>query len=85
MDFWIECRDLDAPGTEWSIGYVDFLKLFEEQIRKAGSHLEVDEVGHRKVGFHPIISITQLDSQCPIWDVAGRPQDRLVEKSAFIF
>jgi hypothetical protein len=31
---------------------VDFLKLIEEQVRKAGSHLDMDEVVSGKVGFH---------------------------------
>jgi len=44
--------EVDALSARWSAVDIDFLKLIEEQVRKAGSHLDVDEVGCGKVGFH---------------------------------
>jgi hypothetical protein len=44
--------EVDALSAEWSALDVDFLKLIEEQVRKARSHLHMDEVVCGKIGFH---------------------------------
>jgi hypothetical protein len=43
------CRAL-----QWSVVELDFVKLIEEQVREAGSHLDTDDVVNGKIGFHDL-------------------------------